>query len=131
VTSDEVQVDGGNAPADTLKGEVTRDTDLPAPQDAVEIKKSPAHRSLVAAADIQEQNAKQSKQNTLWRRILFWGVSGIVFVLFLLEGISVGVYLAEGNFNPFVISTLLGATTVQILGLLFIITRHLFPGDKK
>lgn len=92
---------------------------------------TPADRLAEATAAIKEQQATHAEQNTLWRRILFWGVSGIVALVVILEVLVVITYAKalKQPPDPVVMSTWLVTSVAQVIGLLLVITRHLFPGS--
>lgn len=91
--------------------------------------KTPAERMENSNADIAEQNAHQAKQNTLWRRFLFWSVYSIVMMVAVLAAVIIVLYVVinGAEASPAVISTWIAASVVQVIGLLLVITRHLFP----
>jgi hypothetical protein len=92
---------------------------------------TPAQVIAQARAQSEQEVALQHKQNTLWRRFLFWSVWGLVVGIAVLSGVLIVVYLriAGADSSPAVLSTWFGATVVQVVGLLLVITRHLFPSS--
>lgn len=124
----------GETPAETLRRNVTLDSGLlerirRVTSLSLADEKTPAERMDDYNADIAEQNAHQAKQNTLWRRFLFWSVYGIVMMVALLAAVVILLYVIVNGAeaSPAVISTWIGASVVQVIGLLLVITRHLFP----
>jgi polyferredoxin len=110
-----------------LEGDVPKTTDKP--RGAEEISASAAAKEATAKADFEHEKARQEKQNTAWRRFLFWGISMLVLVVasVSLTGFLLYVHESGPAANPTVISTWIGGSVVQTVGLLLIITRHLFP----
>jgi len=122
--------DGSDLPISDLNKDVPFDPNIAPSTGAVPIDTTPASRLQEARATVEEEHASQSKQNTLWRRVLFWGVSSIVALFVIMEGVAIVIYVATTpHLDPIVMSTWFAASAVQIIGLLVVITRHLFPGD--
>lgn len=81
------------------------------------------------AEDLETQERKRYAQDTTYRKLLakwvMWVVSvwlGIVITIVVLTGIRVLTY------TPTVLVTLLATTTINVLGLAFIVLRGLFLG---
>ncbi|WP_152649733.1 hypothetical protein [Demequina oxidasica] len=93
--------------------------------DKTRVEKTPAEK-------IKEERAKQEKQNTLWRRIVFWSTIPVVVATIVASFIVLSNYLGTmgANASPTVISAWFAASVVQVIGILVIITRHLFPDTR-
>ena len=102
---------------------------------------APAPENVVApqdtpAAQILEEQRKQEHQNTFWRRILFW-LAVVLVAACVLASLVVGIcyfVTAHGHADATVLSAWFGANVIQVVGVLIVITRHLFPerdGDKQ
>lgn len=104
----------------------------PRPESAEPVSEDELHRQLTQAElTIKQAHAKQAIQNIFWRRIMFWGVSGSV-VATLLASFAVMFWYIKvfgDNASPTVLSAWFFAIVAQALGLLAIITSHLFPRD--
>lgn len=118
-------------PEGNLSDDVTLDESAAAVTDAEPVDKTPAERINEADATVREEDARQARQNTLWRRILFWGVSSIVAAVVIADVVVIWVYLAGGYVDPIVLATWFASNVAQVIGLLLVITRHLFPDGKK
>lgn len=75
--------------------------------------------------------ADQAGQNTRWRPILFWTVYAIVLSVAVVSvgGIIAYMVIFGKDASPVVLSTWAGGSVAQIVGLMLVITRHLFPQD--
>lgn len=93
------------------------------------VEKTPNERMAEANAEWWNEHSAQAKQRTSWRRFLFWTVAVMVIVI----GASATVagwwyFLTMGDdADPVVLSVWIGSNVVQVVGLLSIITKHLFP----
>ena len=81
----------------------------------------------------QEYELEQLRQNTSWRRILFWTTFVVVVICALASIIGAVAYtlIMRANASDAVLSTWFGANVVQVIGILLVITRHLFPATNK
>jgi len=77
----------------------------------------------------QEYELEQLRQNTRWRRILFWTTFIVVVVCVLASLVGAVAYtlIMRDKASDAVLSTWFGANVVQVIGILLVITRHLFP----
>jgi hypothetical protein len=120
--------------ASELAEDVALDPEVAAsPSAKTPFERTPAERIQESRAKLEEERAKQARQNTIWRRFLFWGVSSIVLAVTLLGGVVIVLYLTTTGLeaDPLVLSTWFGSSVIQVVGLLLVITRHLFPQDSK
>lgn len=84
------------------------------------------------AEDLETQERKRYAQDTTYRKLLakwvMWVVSiwlGVVLLIIILTGLKLMA------FTPTVLVTLLATTTINVLGLAFIVLRGLFLGREK
>jgi hypothetical protein len=129
--------DDGAPDTDALKTDVEIDPSVPTSVDtsnrkSVEVSGTPAQKIEQSNAELAKEQAKQTKQNTIWRRFLFWGVFSLVIAVAVLSAGLIWWYMvaSDGKPNPVVLSTWFSASVVQVVGLLLVITRHLFPENK-
>ncbi|MBG9889831.1 hypothetical protein ABE10_25395 [Bacillus toyonensis] len=118
-----------DASIEELKRNVPLDPTLAAVRNQEKVAETPAERISEADAKLKEERATQAKQNTLWRRFLFWGVSAIVVLIALANVVFIGWYMTMPDASPIVLSTWVAGGAVQVVGLLVVITKHLFPGE--
>jgi hypothetical protein len=78
-----------------------------------------------------KQIAAQATQNTGWRQTLFWTVYWIVlsFATVSCVGIVIYMIMLGEKANPVVLSTWAGGSVAQVVGLMLVITKHLFPSS--
>ena len=81
-----------------------------------------AHQEFLLKKDDYRQNRKERKKYAKWS---YWIVSAWLFWIVLLVSTSKCLHLDNS-----VLITLLTTTTINVLGLVFIVSRYLFP-DKK
>lgn len=75
--------------------------------------------------------ADQERQNTEWRQIAFWGASATLVLIVLVSIAGQAAYLISqwGSLDPATMAAWFGANVIEIVGLMHIITRHLFPAE--
>jgi uncharacterized membrane protein len=79
---------------------------------------------------------ERDEQNNRWRRILF-ATTIVVVALCVVASIGGGflymiyMHMMGRESNAAVLSTWFGANVVQVVGVLLVITRHLFPGTNQ
>ncbi|RTE48010.1 MULTISPECIES: hypothetical protein [unclassified Actinobaculum] len=79
-------------------------------------------------AAIRKQEAEQTTQNTAWRKWLFWVTLLIVFALSFTNIVLIIIYTCRASaISATALSTWIVGSAAQVIGLLAIITRHLFP----
>ena len=63
-------------------------------------------------------------------KIVIWYLCFVGFILFL-NGVGFSCHQFKFYLSDSVIITLLGTTTINILGLMYIVAKHLFPNSSK
>lgn len=128
--------EGDEVTADELETDVPFNAALAraaAEVSAQPVAKTPAERKDEAEAQVAEANAKWADQRTTWRRVLFWGVAGMV-ALVGASALAAGwayLLMMGTDAHPGVIGAWIGSSVAQVVGLLVVITRHLFPSTDK
>jgi hypothetical protein len=78
---------------------------------------------------INNAHATQAEQDTDWRKPLFW-VAVTLVPLCVVASIGAGFWYMKASHglpDPAVLSAWFGAGMVQVVGILYTITKHLFP----
>jgi hypothetical protein len=77
----------------------------------------------------EHEQTTQSQQDTRWRRILFWLAVVLVPICLVASTIAGFWYMAVsgGHASPAALSAWFGSSVIQVIGILLVITRHLFP----
>lgn len=84
---------------------------------------------LADQADRIHQDAMQSKQNTAWRNTLFKLTMWVVPICVAVN-LAAGIWYmiaAHGQPDAAALAAWFGGIVVQVVGILLVITRHLFP----
>jgi len=92
---------------------------------------TPSGTTLTPSQEIEKEHSVQEHQNTKWRAILFYSTMSVVLLCVIASVAGAGVYLwmMGREASAAVMSAWLGANVVQVVGVLMVITRHLFPGQ--
>lgn len=121
---------GDSLEADSLQEEIHLDPDLLVVHNPELVGSTPAERLQEANAVLAGEHAIQAKQNTLWRRLVFWGVAGLVAIVSLSNVCLIFWYISKTpSPSSTVLSTWSIGSVAQVIGLLVVITRHMFPGS--
>ena len=130
-SDDWVYRDFGDESAEALKDDVPFDVSRwkifdPSTPETIDKGDTPVDE---AARKHAEQVAAQATQNTGWRKTLFWTVYWIVLAFATVNCVGIIVYLAllGKEANPVVLSTWAVGSVAQVVGLMLVITKHLFP----
>ncbi|WP_418515950.1 hypothetical protein ACNUCX_16195 [Curtobacterium flaccumfaciens pv. flaccumfaciens] len=123
--------DFGEESAEDLRGDVLYELKPNWQEDLVRLpsSKTPVDEYETARNKQAKEVADQAGQNTRWRPVLFWTVYGIVLSVAVVSvgGIIAYVIMFGKDASPVVLSTWAGGSVAQIVGLMLVITRHLFP----
>lgn len=81
--------------------------------------------------DKRTVKARKEAQDLAWRPLVFWGVLIVVAVTLVA---SLGLMIAyaiikKGDMDPTVLAAWFGSAVIQVIGLLAIVTRSLFPNN--
>ncbi|QCR44260.1 hypothetical protein C1N91_12740 [Curtobacterium sp. SGAir0471] len=121
----------GEEPAEDLSGDVPYGLQ-PNWQEAIirmQTASTPVDDYEAARNKQAEEVANQAGQNTKWRPVLFWTVYGIVLAFATVSVLGIVAYMIYfgKEASPVVLSTWAGGSVAQVVGLMLVITRHLFP----
>lgn len=89
-------------------------------------------RGAIRTFDLDEEYTKQAHQNTGWRRLLFYWAMLAVSAIVVFSNIAAWRYFNHtpvDNVDATALSTWFAANVVQVIGILLIIARHLFPQE--
>jgi len=114
-----------DSPKDVAKKPVDQKNEYP-------IKRAPSGDDKLRTG-LLRQRLKQEKQVTHWRESLF---NKMMILVFSVEGVGVGLlvcYVVSSwhSLNTVVLSVWFGSNVVQVVGILLVITRHLFPKRRR
>ncbi|WIE54196.1 hypothetical protein [Curtobacterium sp. MCBD17_003] len=121
----------GDEPEENLRSDVSNELGPDWDADGVRIDptSTPVDQYERARNKQAQEVADQAGQNTRWRPVLFWTVYAIVLAVAVVSvgGIIVYMFVMGRKASPVVLSTWAGGSVAQIVGLMLVITRHLFP----
>lgn len=119
-----------NATVEDLTRDVSLDTSSKKTSWWARIKSRP--RGAIRTLDLDEEYNKQAHQNTGWRRLLFYWAMIAVSAIVAISNYAAWRYFTltpVGDVDATALSTWFAANVVQVIGILLIIARHLFPQD--
>jgi len=81
--------------------------------------------------EVEPLEARRGKQDIEWRRIVFYTVLITVGITLIVSLVLILLYAftLKRDMHPTVLAAWFGASVVQVIGLLAIVTRSLFPNN--
>lgn len=88
--------------------------------------------SQTYSEQIRKEHENQEKQNTFWRRWVFWTTLPLVVICVATSvGLAIIYFFTEDHPDPTVLSVWFAGNVVQVVGILLVVTKHLFPERAK